>query len=248
MYKQNKRRRSDRCQSSGGDESTLSNFLGIYDMLMAVTEELHYADIMNLSRVSKSMRESVLPAHDFDRRLEAFKRYTCPGANKTHCWLCDKQICTVSIPTLPWSCDHLLLSNIAYIVFKDCQQVPLIPQATLSHHLHNCRPFCTQCYRTSFVSCRPAPSQRLRKPCCNCGPITAHPNFVMRWIHGSNHYDSKQSSVPKFPRAVCRDCNLHSAQELLEMREKKTKLELKGGKGLMGRGGRGVQRLGAGRT
>lgn len=65
-------------------------------MLIAVAEEMHYLDIMNLSRVSKSIREVVLPAHDFDRRVDVFRRYTCPGKEKTDCWVCDKQICAVS--------------------------------------------------------------------------------------------------------------------------------------------------------
>ncbi|KAH8725845.1 hypothetical protein GQ44DRAFT_615225 [Phaeosphaeriaceae sp. PMI808] len=96
IYKQNKRKGDPRYQGGTGSESPLSNFLSIYDMLIAVTEELHYSDVMNLSRVSKSVRDMVLPAHDFDHRIEAFKRYSCPGADKKGCWLCNKTVCTVS--------------------------------------------------------------------------------------------------------------------------------------------------------
>ena len=97
MYKQRKRREIARYQGSGGEESPLSNFLGVYDMLMAVTEQLHYSDIMHLSCVSKSVREAVLPAHDFERRIETFKRYSCPVGRKKECWICDKQVCRVSL-------------------------------------------------------------------------------------------------------------------------------------------------------
>jgi hypothetical protein len=96
MYKQVQKKRKTRYQGGPGEVSPLSNFLGIYDMLIAVTEEMHYSDIMNLSRVSKSVREAVLPANDIDRRIEIFERYTCLRDQKRGCWACDKQTCIVS--------------------------------------------------------------------------------------------------------------------------------------------------------
>jgi hypothetical protein len=102
MYKQNKNRGLDRYQGSGGAEVPLSKFLGIYDMLMAVTERLHYSDVVNLSRVSKGVRDSVLPSHDFNRRLEIFRRYTCDNENKQDCWICDKQVCMVNTTYQPY--------------------------------------------------------------------------------------------------------------------------------------------------
>jgi hypothetical protein len=95
VYKQAKMKRKTRYQGGAGEVSPLSNFLGIYDMLMAVTEEMHYSDVMELSRVSRSVREAVLPANDIDRRIETFKRYTCREDGKKECWICDKQICNV---------------------------------------------------------------------------------------------------------------------------------------------------------
>jgi hypothetical protein len=96
VYKQSRRRRSARYKGGPGERSPLSDFLGTYDMLITVSEEMHYSDIMNLSRVSKSVREAVLPAHDLTRRMEIFRRYTCTDGLKTDCWVCDKPICTVS--------------------------------------------------------------------------------------------------------------------------------------------------------
>ena len=99
MYKQRKRQDFMRYQGGGGEQSPLSNFLGVYDMLIAVTEHLHYSDIMHLSCVSKSVREAVLPAHDLDHRLATFKRYSCSKrSSKQECWICDKQVCSVSYP------------------------------------------------------------------------------------------------------------------------------------------------------
>jgi hypothetical protein len=96
VYRHGESRRSPRYKGGPGERSPLSDFLGTYDMLITVSEEMHYSDIMNLSRVSKSVREAVLPAHDLTRRLEIFRRYTCTDGLKTDCWVCDKSICTVS--------------------------------------------------------------------------------------------------------------------------------------------------------
>ncbi|KAH3913170.1 hypothetical protein HBI56_086840 [Parastagonospora nodorum] len=203
MYKQNQRKQLPRYKGGPGEACPLSDFLGVYDMLMAVTEDMHYLDVMTLSRVSKSVREVVLPAHDFDRRIRTFRRYTCPGKEKMECWICDKQICT------------------------DCQHRPQIPQTTLLHHSQNCLPSCTKCFQALVVS-RYQP-HRQRPPHCRCAPITAHPNPFLRLIHTSKFYKSSQDKIPKVERAVCRDCNVHSVEELLAIREKSTKLELKRG-------------------
>jgi hypothetical protein len=85
-----------------GEPANLADFLGIYDMLMIVVEDLHYADILNLSLTSKSVRESVLPAEDYERRVKHFRMYTCESTSKTQCWVCTNQICDVS-PNSPFS-------------------------------------------------------------------------------------------------------------------------------------------------
>lgn len=87
---------SRRYQSAEGTKSPLSEFLGIYDILILVAENLHYTDLMNLSRVSKSIKEKVLPAHDHNRRLNVYRIYTCPNGQKMPCWSCPNQICTAS--------------------------------------------------------------------------------------------------------------------------------------------------------
>jgi hypothetical protein len=96
VYKRVQGKRAPRYQGGAGEVSPLSDFLGIYDMLFAVAEEMHYSDIMNLSRVSKSVREAVLPTNDINRRVNVFKQYTCQSGLKKNCYICDKQICTVS--------------------------------------------------------------------------------------------------------------------------------------------------------
>jgi hypothetical protein len=100
----------------------------------------------------------------------------------------------------------------------------LITQTTLFHHFNNCRPYCTPCYQTVVVS--RFESYRFRSPHCKCAPVYARPNILHRLFHRSKFFKSKQGSIPKVKRAVCRDCNLLGTEELLEIREKRTKLEL----------------------
>jgi hypothetical protein len=79
---------------SKGKDVPLSSFLRVYDILILVARELHHVDIVTLACTSRSVREAVLPAYDFDRRLSVFNLYTCDGPKKS-CWLCTNKICKV---------------------------------------------------------------------------------------------------------------------------------------------------------
>ncbi|KAF1999891.1 hypothetical protein P154DRAFT_535133 [Amniculicola lignicola CBS 123094] len=154
-----------RYQGKGaGTPSELSEFLGIYDILMLVTEDLHYADIINLSLTSKSVREAVLPAQDYDYRVGHFKRYTCNRESKQDCWVCTQQICT------------------------GCAQYPSIPFWPVHHHIEVCRAFCTSCYFKSYLSVR----RRLISGTCSCCPVSAQPGWFMKWMNGRVFYDHRQ--------------------------------------------------------
>jgi ferredoxin len=83
------------------------------------------------------------------------------------------------------------------------------------------------CYKENLVIGRSRRARYQSKaPQCKCAPLTAHPNIFWRILNGSKHYASAQNSIPKHPRAVCLECSLQTADELLERREKKTKIEL----------------------
>jgi hypothetical protein len=193
----------------GGDSpqtpNPLSDFLGIYDMLILVTGHLHYNDTMYLSLVSKSVRESVLPSQDLARRLQVFKLYTCAPAQKASCWACSTQIC------------------------PECRHLPLIPQTTLLHHLDGCHPYCTPCYKTHILR-RPPPGARLAEPYCRCEPYPARPRNMYTWfMNGKTFFATHQTKLPKLARPVCRECNMRSSEELLALREKKARKELRQG-------------------
>ena len=192
----------------GGDgqqtPNSLADFLGIYDMLILVTGHLHYIDVINLSRVSKSVRESVLPSQDHIRRLTVFKVYTCLPDQKLSCWACTNQICS------------------------DCQQLPLVPQTTALHHLDNCQPYCTPCYQTHILRHRPSTRARVSDPYCKCAPEPARPRNLYNWfMNGSTYYTKVQKKLHKIARPVCRNCNKLPSEDLLTLREKRAKLDLK---------------------
>jgi hypothetical protein len=224
MYKEHQENKIPRYQGGSGQAYPLSNFLSIYDMLMAVTQEMYYLDTMNLSRVSKSVREVVLPAYDIDPCMEVIRKYTCPGEEKSACWVCDKQVCIVCTTqlTVPINSSR-----------QGCQYLPEITQTTVFHHLQNCRPFCTPCYQRTVVSKRSTGPHLMRQkmigPHCRCAPIPVHPNLLQLVLRGLEWHKKKQADIPKIARAICRECNIHSVAKLREIREQRTKLELKRG-------------------
>lgn len=202
-----KRRQKRRYQGGDGVKSPLADFLGTYDMLILVAQELHYLDVINLSYVSKSVRESVLPAEDFDRRIAVFRTYTCHDMEKSRCWVCANQICLL------------------------CRQSPLIPLTTLLHHLDTCIPYCAMCYRLSINRRRPDRYERTKDPVCACAPVTGTPSLLQRLFRGRAHYKDPQTTLFRRAREVCRECNLLSADQLLAKRLPKTKRELQEGRG-----------------
>lgn len=207
-------------QVGRGQFSLLSQFLDIYDMLLLVTQELHYLDVLNLACVSKSVRESVLPEQDLRRRLGVFKMYTClEDSNAKCCWTCTNQICSVIISTATRYYGLLTL-------LQGCQQLRLLRQTKLLHHLDNCHPYCTSCFNTYILRHRPAPGERLENPECQCAPVTSRPNIFQLYYHGPAYYKKSQAKLPKIDRAVCRTCHLKTDDELLESKEKTIRSDL----------------------
>lgn len=180
-------------QGSGGTQTELSQFFGVYDMLIMVVKHLHFADLVSLSTVSKSVRESVLPSNDISRRLDIFRRYTCHPDEKDTCWGCTNQIC------------------------YGCEETCRIPQATVFHHLHNCVPYCASCYRTHVV--RDSRFMRSRSdgnPTCACAP---KPAFTQRrkafWASFNRHaYYTHVTSLSLTDRQLCRICSQLNSEEL----------------------------------
>ncbi|KAF2468786.1 uncharacterized protein BDR25DRAFT_52970 [Lindgomyces ingoldianus] len=189
----------NRYKGGDGEPTGLADFLGIYDILMLVVEDLHYTDIVNLSLASKSVREAVLPVTDYDRRLQHFRRYACEPGSKERCWVCTNTIC------------------------PGCKRFRNLRQTTPYWHLDSCRPYCNKCYWTTIQHSTTAP--RIDSRICICAPPTTHPNTIQRMWKGASYYSRQPTNC--ISRNVCRTCDIKPDDELLEIREKRTRCELR---------------------
>ncbi|KAF2734071.1 hypothetical protein EJ04DRAFT_437684 [Polyplosphaeria fusca] len=174
----------------------LSNFLGVYDIFMLVAPHLHYVDVANLSLVSKSVRDAVLPAQEIAQRTAHLKRYTCRPESRQICWICTKQIC------------------------KGCEQFRMLDQTPPYHHLDVCHPYCQTCY---WHQIRRNRHTNLTKRCRCCPPTTKQNRLQRYW--NSEAYNNRTYNL--ISRSICTMCDKRSNNELLDMREARTRAELK---------------------
>lgn len=189
-----------------GQKCPLSEFLSVYDILLLVTQHLHYVDIEVLGLVSKSVREAVIPHQDMVHRLSVFEKYTCQNFNRggmsAKCWVCYKQVCGA------------------------CEHIRMVPQTRPLFHMENCKPYCTRCYHKYVLAKRPAPSQRLTHARCRCSPITAEPSIIMRIVNSSSYYATAQLKLPRLRRTLCRLCDGKTDEDLRQSMEHRAELNL----------------------
>ena len=75
-------------------EDRLADFF-IVDILMLVSRDLHFRDLINLSLTSKRMRQLILPpGPEAAGRWHLYKLYTCDPNTRRRCDGCPAQICT----------------------------------------------------------------------------------------------------------------------------------------------------------
>ncbi|KAF2011242.1 hypothetical protein BU24DRAFT_277346 [Aaosphaeria arxii CBS 175.79] len=187
-----------------GTPNNLSDFLGIYDMLMLVTQHLHYSDIQSLSLVSKSVREAILPSDTpISVRDLHFRMYTCSSEDdindKRPCYVCNAQIC------------------------KDCACEQTIKQTYAMWHECTCKEWCTPCYRRLLREHRPnAVADSLK---CRCAPPSPGFHLFNTMIYGFKWREQKKFNHPF--RDICSHCATIPADELAERRERRSNFELR---------------------
>jgi hypothetical protein len=197
-------------RNSYGTHTPLAQFLGVYDMLVMVTEHLHYTDVISLSTVSKSVRQAVLPSNEISRRLAMFRLYTCEPDKKTNCWSCTNQIC------------------------ESCEVDFPVLESVASRHIENCIPYCASCYRTYTVRHPRARKNRMKgNPPCKCGRSSQEQTFLGRLFKRDDYYTESISSFP-IDRQVCRNCSQFTKEELFLRKAEEAMVMLK--KGLKGNG------------
>lgn len=131
-----------------GKGTTFTDFL-CYDVLVLIARDLHYVDLVNLSLVSKSVRDVVFPRSDFATRSEHFKIYSCDELTKTQCWVCMIQVC------------------------NSCEIQRPIRETSLIFHLDVCKMYCSSCYYTHV--CRSTLNSRTSTK-CGCAPRDQPPS------------------------------------------------------------------------
>jgi hypothetical protein len=199
-----------RYQGAQGEPTPLAQFLGIYDMLMIVTQHLHYVDLLNLSCVSKSVRNSVLPHNDLYRRLTVFKQYTCSELHKSPCSVCSTQVC------------------------GDCYKVASIPQVIPLHHLENCMPYCKSCYYQNIVLSKSLYNARLKDTACKCAPAPPQPLTIYQRLSNLRTRGVSTQHLRTVSISVCRECDQLPAEELMSKKVEATKVMLKKGQKNLG--------------
>ena len=147
-------------------KSGFAQILQIEHILLVIVPGLHYADLVSLSRTSKSIRELVFPHGDLFIRREKFRRKSCHFSSKTRCWNCNIMICNVCTPSKHPINFRTILTN----SLKGCK----IPQSEVFicekiRHIEGCKLCCTKCFYKRI--CRSFRSRR--KPCKCPKPTTA---------------------------------------------------------------------------
>jgi hypothetical protein len=193
----------------------LARFLCNYDALVLLVQQLHYMDVLMLARTCKSVRDVVLPSHDFDRRLTVFSRYTC-GESKECCWLCVNQVCEVRRPSFRQSFVDTDLSH------QDCRQAVCVARQNLDWHLESCRPYCDDCFQHEVLR-RHQTSALKFHPYCQCEPVPAKNLNELVW-------DGRQrfAKQPQW-KLLCRACADIRPITIVDKRQERTRSELRRG-------------------
>ena len=73
----------------------LAYILFLHPVFSLVTRNVHYVDMMNLTLVSRSVRNAV--HQSLNPAPYTLRRNTCANGTRYDCWSCGNQICNVSI-------------------------------------------------------------------------------------------------------------------------------------------------------
>lgn len=84
-----------RVTSNNDGAIDLAHFL-CYDILVLVASRIHYLDLLNLSLVSRGIRQIIFSDPVLPARFKYFRTITCKRTKfQFHCWICNIPICGV---------------------------------------------------------------------------------------------------------------------------------------------------------
>lgn len=86
-----------------GEKPVLESILSFNDAtktIRCIAENLHYADIISLTRTSKIIRRLIYSPPYRSSNLELIGVSSCENGSKRECWCCGMQICKVYLSSL----------------------------------------------------------------------------------------------------------------------------------------------------
>lgn len=203
----------------GTRPTPLADFLSVYDVFLLVTQNLHYADVVNLSLVSKSVRYATLSPSADSYQPTYLRKYTCDPKSRRHCHICLDQTC------------------------GDCTYARSVRFPELLYdHIFFCYPYCSSCYRRTLRKHHPIRKyehptyyfftdtrrcQAMKEVAFQCTaqcachphtPATPSPTFLQQMLYGGPLAfvtRNRQLQIRPVTRLVCRNCKLLSDEALL---------------------------------
>jgi len=129
----------------------LLELLSSYPIMTAIAEGLHYADLIQLSLVSKDVHDTIFPRSK-PASSSSLKKHCCLKGVSTACWCCRTQICSAGpAPATPGNP-------------KDyCATFKYMTKTDTMDHLTHCTQYCSKCFRTRM--CRSAGPRELSSQC-----------------------------------------------------------------------------------
>jgi hypothetical protein len=79
---------------------SLAKFLHL-DILMLVSQHLHFQDLVSLSATCRVVHDTVFPPDDRKGRMKLLRLYCCDSELRADCWTCGVPVCKVAILPLP---------------------------------------------------------------------------------------------------------------------------------------------------
>jgi hypothetical protein len=131
----------------------LLELLSSYPIMTAIAEGLHYADLIQLSLVSKDIHDTIFPRSK-PASSSGLKKHCCLEGVRAACWCCKTQICSAwQVPTNPRNPKDF------------CATFKYMTKTDTTEHLNHCTQYCSKCFRTRI--CRSAGPRELT-PKCSC--------------------------------------------------------------------------------
>jgi len=172
-----------------------------FELVIMISRQLHYADLVNVSRSSKRLRTTFFGDEDPAAVVEDLCRYACAGTlARTRCGICGIQMCT--------ACRVEGIEK---------------PQSNAFRHLTRCRPSCSKCFYKNHCRMKPRPGQRRQYTSYDTSSYTDY-EYARRRQQADVEMSAGSSPLPRTD--VCRICSRKLPAERKAVTEARDRLEV----------------------